>query len=293
MLVFIDMNKTAVLSIGSLVFLLVILLIFAVTEQQKTEYENDKHVESSDVSELPAVEDINTDTFYVTAVIDGDTFKTKNGETVRLIGVNSPERGQAYYVEAKDWLTEHILKQNVSLEKDVDDRDRYGRLLSYVYIGDVFINEELVLAGLAKSYTYEPNTSKQSILNTAEEAAYNNQSGMWTLGSGNQAISVVSFNYDSPGPDNKSMEEEYFTLLNSSNSGINLSGYSVSDSANNEYVFPNFVLDKEGLVSVRTGNGTDSDTDLYWRSNDPVWNNGGDTLYLRDSDGQIVLTYSY
>ena len=61
----------------------------------------------------------------VSKVIDGDTITLENGEKVRLIGIDTPERGQCYYKEAKLRLTELVLNKKVELEKDITNRDKY------------------------------------------------------------------------------------------------------------------------------------------------------------------------
>jgi competence protein ComEC len=54
------------------------------------------------------------------------------------------------------------------------------------------------------------------------------------------------------------------------------------------YTFPSFSLDSGATVTVYTEKGTDSATDLYWKLDDPIWNNDGDTAYLYDSNGELV-----
>lgn len=101
--------------------------------------------------------------FLVTRVIDGDTIELENGERVRYIGIDTPETVdprkpvQCFGVEASKKNKELVEKKQVWLVKDVTDRDRYGRPLRYVYLGDpensntVFVNLELVKEGFAHS----------------------------------------------------------------------------------------------------------------------------------------------
>lgn len=237
------------------------------------------------------------------SVVDGDTFRLDNDETVRLIGINTPESGQPYYQEATNVLRDLVLDKVVRLERDISERDRYGRLLAYVYVGDVLVNRELVVKGLAKAYPFEPDTSKQDVFSDAEIIAQKQGVGMWTpaapavsaAAETESTVNVVvsAFNYDSPGNDNETMTEEYFVLTNKGSEPVDLSGYRASDAANHEYRFPDFTLAAGASVKVRTGNGTNTATDLYWGSDGAVWNNSGDTLYLHNSAGNIVLTYQY
>lgn len=68
-------------------------------------------------------------------VEDGDTFRLKSGQSVRLIGINSPDRGEEGYEEAKDKLKELIDKQKLWLEYDRYQDDKYGRILAWVWVG--------------------------------------------------------------------------------------------------------------------------------------------------------------
>ena len=100
----------------------------------------------------------------VTRIIDGDTFELGNGDKVRLICVNTPEKGEDGYEEAKDYLSSLILNKTVILEKDVSDTDQYNRLLRYVYVNEdnkeIFINKELVKSGFAKVARYKPDVRR-------------------------------------------------------------------------------------------------------------------------------------
>lgn len=70
----------------------------------------------------------------VTQVEDGDTVILKNGLSLRLIGINAPERGAKKYTEAKDELTKEVLNKKVYLEYDRYQDDPYGRVLAWVWI---------------------------------------------------------------------------------------------------------------------------------------------------------------
>jgi endonuclease YncB( thermonuclease family) len=70
----------------------------------------------------------------VARVIDGDTLELENGDRVRLIGVNAPERSELGADEATDFVRERVEGQNVWLEADGDDRDRFDRLRRYVWL---------------------------------------------------------------------------------------------------------------------------------------------------------------
>ena len=133
-------------------------------------------------------------------VIDGDTFIAeiqKNGrwreETIRMIGIDSPETNNSYgnhpvcYGKEATRYADSILNTSprIWIESDKDDEDDFGRLLRYVWYenpasGNVsFLNEELVYEGYALAKDYRPNLTRQETLDQAEEDAISNANGMW------------------------------------------------------------------------------------------------------------------
>lgn len=123
--------------------------------------------------------------FKVTRVVDGDTIELENGERVRYIGIDTPETVdprkpvQCFGVEASKKNKELVEGKSVRLEKDVTDRDKYNRLLRYVWIGDTFINLELVKQGFAHSYSYPPDIKYQDQFRAAQKEARETKAGLW------------------------------------------------------------------------------------------------------------------
>lgn len=144
-------------------------------EQPKQETEQKPKEETGKV----AGEAIGKETVVVGYVIDGDTVGLANGEKVRLIGIDSPESGQPYYTEVKNKLRELVEGKEVLLEKDVGDRDKYGRLVRYIWLGTTLINLEMVKQGYSKSYTYPPDVKYQTQILAAEKEAREKQLGLW------------------------------------------------------------------------------------------------------------------
>jgi micrococcal nuclease len=117
-------------------------------------------------------------------VIDGDTIILTNGEKIRYIGMDTPERGQCWYKQAKKFNRKLIGGKKIRLELDKGNRDRYQRLLRYVYVVDQdgvekFVNLELVKAGLARAKEYKPNIKYHLQLKEAENYAKLNKLGLW------------------------------------------------------------------------------------------------------------------
>lgn len=118
---------------------------------------------------------------YVLRVIDGDTVALKGGQRVRYIGIDTPEKGRPYYLEAKKENEKLVLGKKVRLEFDVEKQDKYGRTLAYVYVGDVFINAELVKNGYAMVYTCPPNVKYAKTFLALQREARKAERGLWGL----------------------------------------------------------------------------------------------------------------
>jgi len=118
--------------------------------------------------------------FTVTKVIDGDTIEIETGERVRLICMDTPEKGGEGYKEVKDYLEDLILYKKVKLEKDISETDKYDRLLRHIYLEDgTFVNELMVKEGYAIAYWYKPDITLCPIIQEAEDYAKEHELGIW------------------------------------------------------------------------------------------------------------------
>lgn len=106
-------------------------------------------------------------TYLVTRVVDGDTIELGNGESVRLVGIDTPERGQCGYDEATANLERLVLGERVRLGMSDEDRDKYDRLLRYVNVGRKDAGLQQINRGLAiarydsrDGYGYHPRESR-------------------------------------------------------------------------------------------------------------------------------------
>jgi hypothetical protein len=86
-------------------------------------------------------------------------------------------------------------------------------------------------------------------------------------------------------------QSEYAEIMNQGATDQSMKGWKLNDQAYHTFEFPNFILPAGGTVKVWVGQGTDSDTDLYWEREAPVWNNDGDIAELHNADGVLVDTY--
>ncbi|HWO98229.1 MAG TPA: thermonuclease family protein [Bacillus sp. (in: firmicutes)] len=128
----------------------------------------------------------------VERVVDGDTLKVNvNGksETVRLLLVDTPESVhpskpvQPYALEASNFLKEQLPPgKEVELELDVGERDKYRRLLAYVWIDGTMLNEQLLEKGYARvAYVFEPNTKYVDRFKEVQEKAQEQEVNIWSL----------------------------------------------------------------------------------------------------------------
>lgn len=122
----------------------------------------------------------------VERVVDGDTVVLFSGERVRYIGVNTPELHHPqkpvewYAREAKEFNRRLVEGKKVRLEFDVERRDRYRRLLAYVFLEDgTFVNAELVRQGYAQVMTYPPNVKHADLFLQLEREARAAERGLW------------------------------------------------------------------------------------------------------------------
>ncbi|MFH1359259.1 MAG: thermonuclease family protein [archaeon] len=124
----------------------------------------------------------NYETGFVSKVIDGDTVVI-DGESVRLLGMDTDERGEPCYSEAKKRLEELVLNKEVNLEKDGEDRDQYDRRLRWIFIeiDARSINVDLLLVeeGLAIARFYDNKKYKEEIIKAEQEARENKIGCKW------------------------------------------------------------------------------------------------------------------
>ena len=124
----------------------------------------------------------------VTRVVDGDTIHVSLGGrdyTVRYIGLDTPETVdprrpvQPFGKEASDRNKQLVEGKIVTLEKDVSETDRFGRLLRYVYVDGRMVNATLVEEGYARAATFPPDVKYQELFRRLEQEAREVKRGLW------------------------------------------------------------------------------------------------------------------
>lgn len=279
-----------------------------------------------DHSPAPA---INGSEVTVVRVIDGDTMDVEfaNGSTerVRLLGVDTPEvytavspdewegvpdtpEGRAcletWGDRASQFATEELAGKTVTLiiDPESDVRGSYGRLLAYLAYDDTTFNHRLLETGHARMY--DSQFSKRDEFAAIERAAMDDDTGAWTCrtpteggdtsdDTGGDAPLSITVHPDAEGNDGDNLNDEYVTITNTGDTPIDLDGWTLSDAAGHTYEFGDITLDSNASLTLHTGSGTDTETDVYWGSNRPIWNNDGDTIIVQNASGDIVAQTSY
>jgi len=135
----------------------------------------------------PAVSNISApkDTLTVSRVIDGDTIVLTNGEIVRYIGINAPElsdttsQNHCFALRAKKQNEAFVLNKAVLLQKGPEEKDTYGRLLRYVWIGDDLINAKLIESGAVYAFDFGHPHELSNEFKQLEQSARKRRVGLW------------------------------------------------------------------------------------------------------------------
>ncbi len=118
--------------------------------------------------------------------------------------------------------------------------------------------------------------------------------GGTATGNEDGALVLDDVHADAAGDDRENLNGEYVVFRNAGDESLDLGGWTVADAADHTYTVPDgFTLAPNATVTLHTGNGTDTDSDLYWEAGSPIWNNGGDTVIVTTADGEEVLREGY
>lgn len=248
---------------------------------------------------------VKTEKATVVRIIDGDTIKIKlsandKEETCRLIGVNTPEsttRTEYFGKEASEYTKKQLTGKTVYIQKDVSDRDRYGRILRYVWLSQPtseseseiktkLYNSRIISYGYGQVMTVPPDIKYQSIFLKLQDTARKSKVGLWkpvtsttTPSKGDIIIKSVD------------LIKEIVIIKNAIKKDINLTDWRlVSTKGNQTYKFKSGYIVKAGaevqIISgpKAIGNGK---TKLLWTKS-YIWNNDGDTAELYNNKGALI-----
>jgi hypothetical protein len=180
----------------------------------------------------------------------------------------------------------------VRLEPGKPSKDQNGRLLAYVFVGKTCVNEELVRQGFA--HIRRPVAAKyKTRLIDAQEEARKAGRGIWVKVK-DLEIAIVSVHARIESDGKRNLNDEYIVIKNRGDKSLELTGWTISDeSSNHRYLFPNYVLPAGAKVTLRSGLGSNTGSELFWGSRRPIWNDDGDTVFIKDAQGNLVLSHIY
>jgi len=224
-------------------------------------------------------------TTYVERVIDGDTIVVENDIHVRLLGINTPEKGEKYYREAKDFLGMVTLNKTIKLEYGKDKTDKYGRELAYVFVNGANVNKEMVDEGYANFYFPSGKDKYYISFVKAWEHCLTNNKYLCEKSKDKCAdcIELTEFNY----------KNQEIIFYNKCDLACDLTNWNIKDEGRKHFSFGNFILGSNKEAGIIVGNNTNTKDILYWKNEDYVWTLTGDSLFLRDKEGKLVLWNNY
>jgi len=123
-----------------------------------------------------------SETSGVKEVIDGDSFVLADGRQVRLIGIDAPEYATPGADISRDFLENLIAGRKIVMKRDSRDRDKYGRLLRYVWVEKCFVNGEMVRKGYAQVLCFEDARRHAKEFLELQARAKSAGTGLWAFG---------------------------------------------------------------------------------------------------------------
>lgn len=199
----------------------------------------------------------------VTRVVDGDTIFVNGDEKIRLLGINTPEKGE-FNAEADVAFIKQLENKSITLESS--GRDKYDRTLGYIFYNNQLFNEQILKNGLAHFYSYQDDQFTEK-LKAAEKFARDNGLGIWKRSRNYGCISLKELKYIEDGE--RCSNGERLVLENSCG---RLAIYLKDDTSKGYH------------YNISDG--------LFSKSYSCKFNDAGDSLYVWDKDG-LVLFYRY
>ncbi len=165
------MSRASSRAFNRLIFVLIILALLVLSIIIKQQYQKPRPLPEGKAGSV--------------RVIDGDTFVDADGRKIRLLALDTPEKGEPYYAEAKAELARFLAGRRLKFELGPEPTDRYGRSLAFVFADDsIFVNERLLVEGLARTYFFEENMASSPYadrLCLAQKTALRKHQGVWSL----------------------------------------------------------------------------------------------------------------
>jgi len=197
------------------------------------------------------------------------------------LGINTPERGQEYYQEPKVFLEDLVLNKTVKLEFGKDKYDKYNRLLAYVFLDEENINIKLIENGFANFYFPSGKDIHYNDFKKAWEDCIKENINLCKKSEDkcSDCVELKEFNY----------KNQYTIFYNKCGFDCELTEWKIKDEGRKNFVFPEFILEKNKEIKIKVGEGINNQETLFWKDERYVWTSSGDTLFLRDDKGGLVL----
>ncbi len=218
------------------------------------------------------------ETGFVERIVDGDT-AIINGDSTRFLGINTPEKGEKYYQEAKDFLGSLILNKTIVLEYGIEKTDLYGRKLAFIFFNGENVNIEQIRNGFANVYILNDKKYENELREAWDECVASEKN--LCEKSKNKCAYCIELK-------ELNIDDQEITFYNKCSFDCSLNNWTIKDEGRKKFTFGNFVLETDKEARIIVGNGTDSADILYWEE-EYVWTATGDTLFLRDNEGKLVV----
>jgi micrococcal nuclease len=240
----------------------------------------------------------------VVDVIDGRTIdvKLEDGSIVRVryLGIATIVEGQPLFEQSVEINRELVLDKMVTLVKDPEVEEPEDFLLRYVFVGDTFVNLELIADGFA---ILDSDCSCVGVFEIKTVGAYEGDRGFTTVDDrrfGNPFLETPPAEiYDgeftvritkvfNDGEKGAQEPDEYVEIRNDGIEAIQLKGWTLSDEQNHIFTFPDFTFIPEKSCRIYTNEEHSDWCGFNYESSQPIWGNKGDCATLRDSEGLFV-----
>jgi endonuclease YncB( thermonuclease family) len=217
----------------------------------------------------------NLESSLVIRVLDGDTLELQDSRRLRLLNINAPEKSSPNFNPSFQFLKQ---LENQIIQFEITESDRYERSLSRIYHNNNYINLQIVKEGYASKFLVDK--SELSLFSKAEAQAIREEKGIWKHSQYNGCFKT------------EIDKKEEFVIISNKCPKINMHSFTLKDESTKTFTFPDLSFSK---ITLHSSKGDNSQTELFWNSNQNIWNNDRDSLYIFDSQGGLAHyeTYGY
>ena len=228
--------------------------------------------------------------------VDGDTFEVaiadpaygmRAEEKVRFMGIDTPERDEPLFAEARVHVERRAGAGPVYLAFDFRRRDQFDRLLAFVYLPDgTLLNAELIEHGLATVYRRDDLMYFLPQFEDLEREARSRELGVWR-GKARAGVIIVHVANQS--------RHEHVLLRNDGTAAVDISGWQVLDDDGDGLMIPSRVVLAPGdTLAVGSGAGcVETHHPCQRVSTKTIWGNPGDVACLKDRSGALIDSHAY